>query len=377
MTNPPSPATSSSPGAALVTGATGLIGRWLVPELTRLGRDVIALVRRAGERRAEYLAWVARHGGAAERVTVIEGDLAAGGLGLDADGRRLAASAGDVFHAGALMQLGLGAAEARRANVDGTRALLELVLGARPPGAPALRRFVHVSGFKIGDDVAFGALGIDPEAAYDPAIYAPLYRRLGAYEASKMEADHLVRDAARTRGLPLTRIHPGAVIGDSRTGETTQLVGFAPIVEQLWRGKMPVIPGGARHWLPLVSVDFLAAFTARVPAIEAARGGSYTLLDDASPQLHELAAQIAERAGVRAPRRRIPIGLAKLLLRARLVPGGAAQAEGLAFLADRRYDTRPTRALAEEMGLPWPDLSAAITRGVDFLIGTRFGARAA
>ena len=47
----------------LVTGATGLIGRWLVPELTRLGRDVVALVRNADSRRAEYTDWIACHGG--------------------------------------------------------------------------------------------------------------------------------------------------------------------------------------------------------------------------------------------------------------------------------------------------------------------------
>jgi hypothetical protein len=51
---------------------------------------------------------------------------------------------------------------------------------------------------------------------------------------------------------------------------------------------------------------------------------------------------------------RLSLGLARLLLRARLAPGGAAQAEGLSFVTDRRHDTRPTRALAAELGLPWP-----------------------
>lgn len=376
MTHPAPVLSAPAPRAiTLVTGATGLIGRWLVPELTRLGHDVVALVRRADNRRAAYLAWVARHGGIAERVTLIEGDLAADGLGLDAAGHALAAAARDVFHAGALMQFGMTEAVARRANVDGTRALLELVLAERPPGRPALRRFVHVSGFKVGDDVAFHDVGIDPEAPYDPARYTPLYRRFGGYEASKMEADHLVRDAARGRGLPLARIHPGAVIGDSRTGETTQFFGFAPIVEQLWRGKLPAVPGGEQHWLPLVAVDFLAAFMARIPELEATRGGSYVVLDDASPRLLELTTRIAGHLGVRAPHRRLPIRLAKLLLRSRLVPGGAEQAEGLAFLADRRYDTAATRSLAAEMGLAWPELDAALVKSLDFLIATRFGAQ--
>jgi nucleoside-diphosphate-sugar epimerase/pimeloyl-ACP methyl ester carboxylesterase len=345
----------------LVTGATGLIGRWLVPELARMGRDVVAIVRRADERRAEYARWVADHGGAPERVRLVEGDLAAPGLGLDDEGRRLAATAQDVFHAGALMQFGMTEAVARAANVGGTRELIELALAS-----PELRRFVHVSGFKVGDDVAFHALGLDPESELDSARYDALYRSLGGYEASKMEADHVVRDAARRRGLPLARIHPGAVIGDSRTGETTQFFGFAPLVEMIWRGEMPGVPGNERHWLPLVPVDFLAQLMARVPERPETLGGSYTVLDERGPQLAELVARLADRMGVRVPRRRVPLALAKLL-------APADQAEGLAFLGDRRYDTTATRRLAAAMGLAWPALADAIDRNVDFLVATRFG----
>ncbi|HEU0036027.1 MAG TPA: alpha/beta fold hydrolase [Kofleriaceae bacterium] len=356
---------------SLVTGATGLIGRWLVPELTRRGH-VIAIVRRADERRDEYLAWVAQHGGSTERLTLVDGDLAAPELGLTDDARAQLAAVRDVFHAGALMQFRMSEQIARTANVDGTRALVELALAS-----PQLRRFVHISGFKVGDDVAFHDLGLDPEQPYERTAYDRLYRKLGGYEASKMEADHLVRDAARTRGLPLTRIHPGAVIGDSRTGETTQFFGFAPLVEQLYRGKMPVVPGGDRHWLPLVSVDFLAALIARVPELDETSGGSYTVLDEATPQLFELTTRIAHRLGVAAPKRRIRIGIAKLLLRSRLVPGGAEQAEGLAFLADRRYDVTPTRQLAATLGLAWPSIDTAIDRSIDFLVASRFGATTA
>lgn len=357
-------------GHALVTGATGLIGRWLIPELTRLDRDVVALVRRAGERRAELLAWVGNHGGVPARVTVIEGDLAAPGLGLDEEGRRLVGSSRDVFHAGALMQFGMTEAVARLANVDGTRTLLELVQ------SPALRRFVQVSGFKVGDDAQFHELGLDPEAAYDRASYAPLYAKLDGYEASKMETDHLVRDAARRHRFALTRIHPGAVIGDSRTGETTQFFGFAPLVQSLWLGKLPAVPGGTQHWLPLITVDFLAAFMARIPETETIRVSSYTLLDESTPQLAQLLGRVAEHIGVVAPHRRLPIGLVNAMVRTGLV-GNKGDTEGLSFIADRRYDASPARRLSKVMGLSWPSLDSAITRCVDFLITTRFGVQPA
>src|SRR5690606_37792824 len=144
----------------------------------------------------------------------------------------------EIYASGALMQFGMHAEVARRANVLGMGALVDLALEA------GVRRFVHVGGYKIGEAGAFERHGITHDGPYDPATYAPYYRTLGAYEASKLEADHLVRDAARVRGLPLVSIHPGGVIGDSRSGETTQFVGFAPLVEAIYRGKLPAIPGG-------------------------------------------------------------------------------------------------------------------------------------
>ena len=105
-------------------------------------------------------------------------------------------------------------------------------------------------------------------------MYTPLYRRLGGYEASKMETDHLVRMRRDARASRSRASIPARVIGDSRTGETTQFFGFAPIVEALWRGKMPAVPGGEAHWLPLVTVDFLAAFIARIPMSTRACGTS-------------------------------------------------------------------------------------------------------
>jgi nucleoside-diphosphate-sugar epimerase len=72
---------------AFVTGATGMIGRWLVPALTREGYVVTALVRGADGRRDEYLHWVRAHDGLPELLRVVEGDLAADDLGLsDAHG---------------------------------------------------------------------------------------------------------------------------------------------------------------------------------------------------------------------------------------------------------------------------------------------------
>src|SRR4029078_5726971 len=92
-----------------------------------------------------------------------------------------------------------------------------------------------------------------------------LYRRIGGDEASKIEAEHLLHDFTRTRSIALGRLHPRAGGRDARTGGTTQMFGFAPLVDKIWRGKLPAIPGGPQHWLPLVAVDFLARCLHRAP----------------------------------------------------------------------------------------------------------------
>ncbi|MEU9838792.1 NAD-dependent epimerase/dehydratase family protein [Actinomadura sp. NPDC048032] len=49
-------------GEALVLGATGFIGRWLVAELLERGRPVVAAVRGGGARGGELRGWLREHG---------------------------------------------------------------------------------------------------------------------------------------------------------------------------------------------------------------------------------------------------------------------------------------------------------------------------
>jgi nucleoside-diphosphate-sugar epimerase len=155
---------------AFVTGATGLVDRWLVPALTRGGYVVTALVRDAAKRQDEYLAWVREHGGVPEQVRLVEGDLGAPDLGLSEASRALALEADIVYHLGAAMQLGLDPARTRAVNEDGTERVVRLAASSeRRP------RFVLISGFRIG-----ASKGRDLD-------------RAGGYEASKVRADRLTR----------------------------------------------------------------------------------------------------------------------------------------------------------------------------------------
>lgn len=338
----------------MVTGGTGLIGRWLLAELTRT-RGVVAPVRRAGERADELRRFVDAHGGDASRLLVVEGDVEVPGLGIEGrfDDVR------DVFHLAARFAFRLDAEEARRANVDGS---LHVAEWAR--ARPALRRFVYLGGYRMmARSSIAGAASLSDDAR------ARLYRDHGAYEASKHESYIAVRAFAHEHQLPWTAVHPSSVIGDARTGETTQTTGFGDLVARLFRGQLPALVGSSRTFLPLVTVDYLARFLATVPERAQTAGEDLCVLDPRTPELPALVRTIADHLGVGAPRVILPVGVVRALP-PKLT---GIEPESLRFLSEERYDVAHATAHARAVGLARPSIESAVRRWSEFLVSTRFG----
>jgi pimeloyl-ACP methyl ester carboxylesterase/nucleoside-diphosphate-sugar epimerase len=336
---------------AFVTGGTGLLGRWVVNALAARGRNVGVLVRGSKERGADLVAWLGARGADVSRVALLEGELTRDGLGLSALDARSLAHVRDVFHTGGAMRFDMPRAEAFAVNVDGTKRVLDVA--AR---SDALERVVVIGGFRLGH----GAPGA----------------KRGAYEASKIAAEELAIETAGRRGFRLSRVQPGSIIGDSRTGETTQLFGFAELVRDLWLGRVPALPGGSRHWMPLVTVDHLARFVAQLPEIDPLLAdGEHVVLDDRTPNLEELLERLARHMGVAAVRRHVPKGALQLFLRA----GGSklvgAPAESLDFLAADRYDVAHAKQAARAMSLDEPEIVSSALRTAEFLLSVAFDPR--
>ena len=53
--------------------------------------------------------------------------------------------------------------------------------------------------------------------------------------------------------IPWTAVHPSGVIGDSRTGETTQTTALGETVKALFEGRLPALAGSARTFVPVVA----------------------------------------------------------------------------------------------------------------------------
>ncbi|SFK91479.1 alpha/beta fold hydrolase [Streptomyces pini] len=336
---------------SIVFGAAGFIGRALVAELLGRGRHVAAAVRGPAE---PLLSWLRASGADTGRLTVVTADITRPGLGLPPDGLR---DVRDVYNCAARFAFGLDPEQARAVNVTGALNVLDWTASR-----DSVRRLVHLSGYRVSAGEGAAEKGAAGKAGAGRRADDP--GRLGAYESSKREGDTAVRVRAAELGVPLTIANPATVIGPG------QFIGLASLVGDLWRGSLHAVPGNARTFLPVVTLEHLTRFLATVPEDPGAAGEAYWILDDDTPKLPGLIALLARHTGTRPPRGRVPVPLLRLLPR-RIT---RADPETLSFLSADRYPTRSATAFARAHGLRIPPVEEALRGWADHLVATRFGA---
>lgn len=202
----------------LLTGATGLLGNYLLRDLLLKNIPVAVLVRPTRKQTAKQrieaalCAWDVELGISLPRPVVLEGDIAQPDLGLDAVNIRWAAeycsavinnAASLTFHS--TSQDG----EPWRSNIGGTRNVLDFCK------TTGIRRFHHVStayvaGLRQGK-VLESELDVGQQFSND-------------YECSKLQSETIVREAEFLDEPTVFR--PAIIIGDSKTGLTTTYHGF-------------------------------------------------------------------------------------------------------------------------------------------------------
>lgn len=214
---------TTTPKTVLLTGASGVIGTALIPQLA--GEQVIALTHR-----------VAPCG----PVEQVRGDLTRPRLGLDRDTyRQLAGRVDTVIHGAAQTDFAAGAAATAALNIGGVENILRFVADA-----DAVLHYLS-SAFVARRSPDAEHIG---EAAADPRHYL----------ASKRAAERLVRDA----GVKATIIRPSVVIGDSRTGQITNFQGLHTLIVAGLRNLLPLLPMDADARIDFVPRDLVAAAVA-------------------------------------------------------------------------------------------------------------------
>jgi nucleoside-diphosphate-sugar epimerase len=231
---------------ALVTGATGLLGSYIVERLLADGWSVHALVRDIAA------------AGVLPDVEPVQGDV------LDATRFSKAARGVDaVFHAAAVITPRGGWADFRRINIDGTR-------NAVDAAARAGARLLHVSSVAVyGPTARYAAEGGQRD---EDVVLRPL--PTGAhYARSKRESEQVVLEAHARGILWATAVRPPVIYGRRdrqfvpRIGRLLA-TGFAPII------------GGGMSILSLVHGANVADGIVRAMSIDAAGGRAYNLAND-------------------------------------------------------------------------------------------------
>ncbi len=193
----------------LLTGATGLLGRYLMRDLLLADRPLAVLVRRSRKQdpyqriEAAMRSWEEVLDRPMPRPRVLAGDISSSDFGLSDEDREWAQSnCSSLLHnAASLSFVSTGRnSEPWRTNVDGTRHVLDFCEAA------GIRTFFHVStayvcgkrrGLIREDELNLGQEYANP------------------YEESKVESEEMVRKAGFDS---LTVFRPAIIIGDSRTG---------------------------------------------------------------------------------------------------------------------------------------------------------------
>jgi thioester reductase-like protein len=225
----------SSMQGVLLTGATGLLGRYLLRDLLASARRVGVLVRdsqqgTASDRLDELLAFGSETlGQKFPKPILLYGDLTMPHLGLGVAERRwLAREVSAVIHSAAqVMYRSTPDGEPYETNVNGTRRLLEL---CRSLGVD---EFHYLStAFVCGD-----RRGTVYENELDCGGGSG-----NAYERSKFASEQMIRGFD---GICATIYRPSVIVGDSRTGYTSTYHHFYRFLELAVRlSSRPASTGG-------------------------------------------------------------------------------------------------------------------------------------
>jgi len=178
-----------------------------------------------------------------------------------------------------------------RTNVEGTRNVLEVA--CRPDVAASLERFVFTSSYATVGRKR-GRVATEDDVISD--------RNVTPYVRSRVQAENLVMEYVRDRGLPAIAMCVSTTYGAGDWGRTPH----GAIIAGAAFGKLPFVMGGVE--LEAVGIDDAAK--ALVLAAEKGRVGERYLISEKMISNAEVVRIAAEAAGVPAPTRSIPLALA-------------------------------------------------------------------
>ncbi|MDT8389448.1 MAG: SDR family oxidoreductase [Lentisphaeria bacterium] len=273
-----------------ITGATGLVGGYLLDRLVRdRDAEIHVLVRAeddaAARDRVKRLGQYFSIPDLAENVGIHVGKITEPGLGLPPTSLELLRTrVTDVVHVAASISFTDTEAN-QRVNCDGTARLLDFI--------PGDARFFYVS-------TAYVA-GLAPRLGEDQLDLGQGFRN--DYERSKFEAERFVRETFRGKEGLLTVLRPSIVTGEWRTGRTFQFMTVYRVLRALTAYarrhprdpfSMEYTPDGTQNYIP---VDRLTDMMVEILRTPRCWGATYHLVNDKPIINREFKVLIEDRFG--------------------------------------------------------------------------------
>ena len=370
----------SESSCILLTGATGLLGRFLLRDLSAQGRRVAVLVRNGRSANAEARVdellrdWREVAGAEVPRPVVLQGDITSPGLGLSASALEwVAHNVDEVVHSAASLAFDRQEpqGEPYASNVGGTANVLEVCRSAR------IRRLHHVSTAYVCGLRRGRVLEAELDVGQTPG---------NDYEQSKIDAERAVRAADFLDTLTVYR--PSIIVGDLVNGFTSTFHGFykplrivQPFVESFLRASpgpdqvLQALGMSGVERKNLVPVDWVSAVMSRIILDPSLHGATYHLTSTRPTSVgllcrvfEKVVVEMAERTkvdeGGRAAPSLDPVMLARLF-REQMGVYRAYWGD------DPEFDVAATRRAVPDLPAPALD-EATIRRLCRFAIENRF-----
>lgn len=204
----------------LVTGATGFLGRHLIPLLVEAGYAVRALVRPTSD-----VSFLQAHGVELAYANDITDSPAV---------RRACAGCEQVIHAAGQFRFWGKLLDFWQTNVEGTAVMLEAAEQA------GVQKFIHISTIAVAGHIEPGQI-IDEQFPCQPQ---------DAYQRTKYEGEQLALTYQQRRGVPVVVVRPGAFYGPWGHYAFNRLFFEEPL--HGWRIK---VAGGKQIIFPVYTAD--------------------------------------------------------------------------------------------------------------------------
>ncbi len=253
---------------AFVTGSTGFVGSHVARALAEQGADLRLLVRSNSN---------------LKNIADLKADLLTGDLRDPASLDKGIAGCDVIFHVAADYRLWVrDPGEMYRANVEGTRAILEAACKNN------VRRVVYTS--------SVATMGFTQNALADENSPVSLTNMIGPYKRSKFMAEQVAIEAARS-GLDVVIVNPSTPVGERDIKPTPS----GRIVVDFLKKKFPAYVDTG-----LNLVDVKECAHGHIAALEKGRPGERYIVGGENLTLKQILDKLAAITGLPSPTVRVP-----------------------------------------------------------------------